>query len=243
MLFYRFVTILTLLLCMASQAHAKDITVVVDTWESYSNTDDTGYYLDILQAVFPTPDYTLSISHVPYKRALLMVIQGKADLTVGVAPGDMPGKFIVDQYLEVEKVAVVVKRETAARWQGLQSLKNKVVVAKIGYEFSGNFTVPIYYSEKSSLLSMLKMLAAGRVDAVLDYAEDIKKEWARAGLNDNFTILESVISNKVYPAFNTERQDLRIHFEKTFQMLVKAGTIRSIGIKYGLDPENLPQPE
>lgn len=232
--------VLSLLIVTTPQVYAEEITLVTDTWTGYTNLDNTGYYLDILKIIFPEPAYTLTMTHMPYKRTLLMVEKGLADMTTGVNPGDMPNGFIAGQYLEIDQIDVAITTKIASQWQGLRSLKNKTVVAKVGYAFANAFDVPIHYSEKSSLVAMLRMLGAGRVDAVLDYQADLRKVWDRAGLNDNFTILTGVISNKAYMAFSKKRYDLRSHFEKRFTALIQDGTIARIGKRYGMAPENLP---
>jgi hypothetical protein len=223
------------------QSQAEDITVVTDIWEDYTNEDETGFYLDVLREVFPFPQYNLIIQYLPYKRAIYMVEQGEADITTGVNPGDMPDKYLAMEYVEKDTVDMLVKKELAENWQGLKSLKNKYVVAKIGYNFENFFEVPVHYKEKTQLLNMMKMLRAGRVDAVLDYKNDLEKLWDKAELTDDYVIVERVIVNDAYYAFADRSLALKKHFLEVYPALVKSEKIFKIGLQYGVENRNLPR--
>ncbi len=70
----------------------------------------------------------------------------------------MPERFIAGQYLETDRIDAVISTQTASKWQGLRSLKNKIVVAKVGYGFENAFDVPIHYSK--SVVSLEKTCSA-----------------------------------------------------------------------------------
>lgn len=237
----RFLVVFLTLSIFPSQSWAEDITVVTDMWEDYTNEDGTGFYLDVLREVFPSPQYHLIVQYLPYKRAISMIEKGEADITAGVNPGDMPDKYLAMEYVEKDSVDMLVKKEFAENWQGLQSLKNKYVVAKIGYNFEDVFEVPVYYKEKAHLFAMMKMLKAGRVDAVLDYKNDLKKLWDKSGLNDDYVIVERVIVKNAYYAFADRSHALKKHFLEVYPALVKSKKILEIGLQYGVEARSLPQ--
>lgn len=243
MYLFRSIIILMVLFVFTVLGQAREIHIATDTWEGYSNKDGTGYYLEILKEIYPPPNYTLKISYVPFKRALYMVEGGKADITVGVNRGDIDDDFIAEPIVENDKVDIIVHKQLAQKWQGLDSLKDKKIVAKIGYGFDKNIKVPIDYTEITTLLSMMRMLSIGRIDAVLDYNGDIKKLWRESGLDENYTIIKAVLTNQAYFAFARGQQDLKKHFEKTFQTLVQSGKILELGKKNGLEENQLPQPK
>lgn len=219
--------------------YGKEIQVVTDTWHNYSNSDGSGYYLDILKEIYPSPKYTLKVRYVPYRRALYLVETGKADITVGVYKGDLAGKYIGKYFVLNDKVDVVVSNEIARNWQSLTSLKDKRIVSKIGYSLNNYINFPIIYRERSSLLNMMRMLQAGRTDAVLDFAVDITQLWQEAGLEDDFKIIENVIRIDAYFAFSIEQQDLKHRFEQVFPELVQSGKVEKIRLKYGSDINRL----
>ena len=59
---------------------AQPIIVVSDTWENFVSEDGSGYYLDLLRMAFPSPQYELKLSILPYSRTLYTIKQQKADI-------------------------------------------------------------------------------------------------------------------------------------------------------------------
>ncbi len=238
--YLRFVFMLFALILFPIKSFAVDVMVTTDYWENYTNKDGTGFYLDVLKEAFPSSQYNLIIKHMPYKRTLDMVEKGKSDIALGVYSGDMSDdKYLAMKYIEIDEVDLLLKKDLAKGFKDLNSLKGKNVVAKIGYAFDGYFDVPVNYKEKPQLLGMMKMLKAGRVDAVLDYYDDMKNNWDKAGLDDSYTIVRAVIINKAYFAFADKSKGLKDHFLKVYPGLVKSGKIIELGKKYGIPESRL----
>lgn len=93
--------------CMVSGAASK-VTVVTDEWANFTNADGTGYYLELLERIYPAPEYELDISFMPYARSLIMVKNNKADVVLGIYQNELP-KNQLSQYV-VERDLVKVAR-------------------------------------------------------------------------------------------------------------------------------------
>jgi len=89
----------------------------------------------------------------------------------------------------------------------------------------------VNYSEKSDLLSMLKMLRRGRADVVLDYELDIKPLLKEAGLGDDYVFINSVIVNNIHFCFAKKNKELKNYFDEKFKILFQSGKIRELMIK------------
>jgi len=240
MFFFRSIIILIVLGVFSPLSYAQEIHVATDIWEGYSNGDGTGYYFDILREIYPSPEYVLKVSYVPFRRGLRMVETARADVTLGVNRGDMDDGFIAKPVVENDTVDLLMSRDLAQKWQGLNSLKNKRIAARSGYNFDIHFDFPIEYSENNSLLGMMRMLKIGRIDAVLDYLADMKNLWEQACLDDNYIIMEAVLASPAFFAFSREQQDLKKHFETKFQELLQSGRVYELGRKYGIEESQLP---
>ena len=64
--------------------------------------------------------------------------------------------------------------------------------------------------------------------------------WKRAGLDDNYTVIEAVLTNKAFFAFSKKQQKLKTHFEKKFPELLQSGRIYGFGKRYGIAESELP---
>ena len=230
-----FVTIIVSFL-LTFAARAEDIVVATDVWEGYTSKDERGYYIDLLKAIFPAPEYSLKFEFVPFKRSLRMLESAEADILLGAYPEDVPAEQLAKYPTNVDSISVVVGKELAGNWKGLESLAGKVVVAKNAYGFDRYFKMPIKYSEKDKLKSMLQMLKRGRVDAVLDYKKDIKLIWSPLQLDENFVVIDDVIIENVYSGFAADRADIKQHYENAFLR-----EIRKMILKHKLAEAEIPK--
>mgnify|MGYP003384344283 CR=1 FL=1 len=224
-----FIVVLGLL--FASNVLAAPLKVVTDEWEGYTSKEGKGYYMDLLRAIYNDPADSLNVSVLPYARSLAMVKNGTADMVLGVYFGEIPDKHMAAYVVEQDLVDVVVSTATAKAWKGMASLEGKSVLAKIGYAFDAITDVKMKYTEKTSLANMLKMMSAGRADAVLDYRADLEPLMEGAGLaKDKYTIIESVLSSPIYFGFadSPKGNAAKARFEKRFKELYESGDIKKM---------------
>ena len=75
------------LLCLWANPHASSnpasIHIATESWDLYSNTDGTGLFLDITRAIYEPRGIRIEVEFVPYKRALRLLEQQKADAMYG----------------------------------------------------------------------------------------------------------------------------------------------------------------
>lgn len=232
-------------LCMVfftAVATAEKVVVVTDEWADYTNRDLSGYYFDLLREVYPEPTYLLDFRFVPYARSLSMVEGKEADIVLGIYQGDVPdvqrSKYIVERDL----VDALVTPALASNWKGVESLASKKVVAKNGYDFNKLTDVSMDYSEKASLPSMVQMLAAGRVDAVMDYTADLEPLIKEYKLSDDYRIFRGVVGADVYFGFadTANGKQFQQHFDKEFKRLWDAGRVHELMKKHIGSAETLP---
>ncbi len=224
-----FIAVLGLLL--ANSAMAGQLKVVTDAWEGYTSKEGKGYYMDMLRAIYNEPTDALAFSVLPYARSLDMVKTGKADIVLGIYFGEIPDKHMAAYVVEQDLVDVVVPVDMAKSWKGMQMLKGKKVMAKIGYAFDTITDVKMKYTEIASLANMLKMMAAGRADAVLDYKADLEPLMEAAGLaKDKYTVVMSVLSSPIYFGFADTPKGIaaKARFEKRFKELYESGEIKKM---------------
>jgi len=113
---------------------AEQVIIVTDEWKSYTDKDETGYYFDLVREVFAESGYTIKIKFMPFKRSMNQVGKGEVDMALGSYLGDAPEGTLYSLYpTEADSVDAIMKVDTAKNFKNLDSLKNKNVVAKLGY--------------------------------------------------------------------------------------------------------------
>ena len=206
-------------------ARAETLIVATDVWEDYSNEDGTGYYLDLLKAIYEPKGINIDVKYVPYKRSVEMVDNKKADMMLGAYEGEeivgVYGKYPI----ELDVVDAAVSPELAK-----ESLSGKKVGAVRGNEFNSYTNVSMKYREVSNLRSLLKMLNHQRIDAVLDYEVDIRSAGKAIGEASRFEIKTGVLSNPSYFVFaNSARgEKMRKIFDEEFIKLYRDGKVQNI---------------
>jgi len=216
---------------LAGNLAAEQLTIVTDEWKGYTSQGGKGYYMDLLRAVYNKPTDTVNFSVVPYARSLALVKSGKADIVLGIYLGDIPKKHAAAYIVEQDLVDVLLPIATAKAWKGMKTLEGKVVLARISYAYDALTEVKMHYSERASLISMLKMMAVGRADAILDYKADLEPLMKQAGLaEDKFSILRSVLSAPIYFGFADTPKGIaaKTRFEKRFKTLYENGDIKKM---------------
>ncbi|MCR8924353.1 transporter substrate-binding domain-containing protein [Dasania sp. GY-MA-18] len=108
------------------------------------------------------------IQFMPLKRAFSKVASGDVEMAFGALRNDMPLRYYPDCPVHFSSPDIAVSADLDKNWKGLISLSNKTVAARIGDNYAAYLPANVNYKEYSSLKAMMKMLAAGRVDAVLD---------------------------------------------------------------------------
>lgn len=225
----RFFAIFCLLLAVlpVSICAAQPIVVNVATasWDDFANRDETGYYFELLQRVFPEPEWQLKVQFMPFARSLYLVEHNRTDITLSVYKGDTKKALLTENTVEVDSIDVAVTPELAATWTGLESLSHKRVQAMLAYRYNMLTPVPMYYEESSDMLTMLNSLNAGRIDAVLDYKSNLLMYVPKLKAPQNFVIIQGVLKAETYFAFaNTEKgQMLKHHFDLAHKRLIDSG--------------------
>jgi len=210
---------------------AETVLVVTDEWATFSNKDGSGYYFDIIRAVFPAPQFEVNIEFWPYARSFMMVREGKADIVLGIYAGDVPDVQRSTDPIEIDSVDALTTPDIAQRWNGLESFSKKRIMARTDYGFDEMLPADAIYSEYHSLPSIVKMLVSGKIDAVLDYEADIEPLRQETGLTDEFVYVRGVITKYVYIGFSKLRPELKQRFDQEFKTLYQSGKIREFIIK------------
>ena len=221
-----------LLLGLTSKGFAAErVLVVTDEWATFSNKDGSGYYLDIIRTVYPSPQFDVKIEFLPYARSYMMVMEGKADIVLGIYAGDVPDAQRSTEPIEIDSVDALVKVDVAQNWNGLESLSKKRVMARTDYGFAQDLPQDAQYAEYHSLESMIKMLVAGKIDAVLDYEADIEPLRQETGLTDEFAYVRGVITKYVYIGFSKLRPELKQRFDQECKKLYQSGKLKELILK------------
>lgn len=226
---------------LISLVQAEEITISTESWEGYVNTSEEGFYIDLLKEVYPSPEYTLKIQFVPFKRSVKLLTSGNVDILLGAYPEDIPRSLQSTHPVETDSISALVKKDLSEKWRGTNSLAGKRVAARLGYNFDKYLPKTSSYTEAPKLKSMMLMLKRDRTDAVLDYEKDIKLLWEETQLGDDFALINGVILELVYFGFANDRDDLKTRFDTEFKKIYLSGKLKTLFLKHNLPAARVPE--
>lgn len=97
--FATFCLFLAVLPVSVSAAQPIVVDVATSTWEGFANRDKTGYYFELLQRIFPEPEWQLNVQFAyAFARSLYLVEHNRTDITLSVYKGDIKKGAINREY-------------------------------------------------------------------------------------------------------------------------------------------------
>ncbi|GAD00339.1 substrate-binding periplasmic protein [Agarivorans albus] len=220
-----------LLLCLHCSAFAdsNSIKVATDEWLNYSNKDQSGYYFGLLQRVFP--NYSYNVQFMPYLRSIAMLDQQQVDIVFGGAADDFARANCSTFPIEIDRSDMLISPELARHYHSPQDLIGKQVVSQLGYDWQDLLPEGVNYREYASLEQMIKLLHHKRVDAVLNYQEDINYLLEqKPELAGDYVLVKNVLhySSTFCFSANPRGRYLQTRFDKTIPMLVSSGELKQL---------------
>ena len=228
-------------------ANAETIRWVTESWKNYTNKDGSGLYHDIVQAVFA--EHQLAIVYMPWKRALLKVKNGKADMAG--ATSFVEGYTRPDIAILATPISILFHKDNM-NFSTIASLQNHVAVWASPYEdelfSSANRPFIKGFSVQEREIAY-KLLLSGRADYFLD-AKSLHQAWlqrlavrSKGKLQASDYQLVDIEQLQLYMIFtkNKRGQRLKEIFEQGMSKLIQNDQLGKIYEKYHF-LEQMPMP-
>lgn len=229
-------------------AAAETVTLAADSWAPFSGEpgDRPGSMVEITTAIFEKAGYKVEYSLQPWKRVLTDVAKGALDGAVGASDAD--GLHVPTEAAGMCGTAVFVRKDSAWRYTGIESLAPLTVGAAEAYTYGepiDSYIAKVKGSDKlqlaggdAPLATNIKKLAAGRLDAVLETPEVFWSCLKDMGLKgEDFIQAGMVIEpGPFYSAFtpNERGRKLAKIFDDGMAELRKSGDLAKILARYDM---------
>jgi polar amino acid transport system substrate-binding protein len=210
---------------------ADEIKVAAEVWAGHSNADGSGLAWDLLRAVFTPLGVKLSISSVPYTRALGLAQRGAVDAALGLYLHEAEGvNYSRWPYADD---AVMALGLASSPTPSLATLGQYRLIWMRGYAFQTQLPNLTRYQEVQRRDGVTQMLMQGRADFYIDDDEEIAALVAASHNPQAFkpTTLQYL---PLYLGFaqTVRGQRLQQLYEQRMEALIRAGTLRAIFARY-----------
>ncbi|WP_019615851.1 transporter substrate-binding domain-containing protein [Psychromonas ossibalaenae] len=223
-----------------SAAPQTVITWTSEIWPKVSQKDSRGAYFDLLNAVYPEPQFELVHRFLPYKRGINFVREGRMDLFSLCSP---VSGFIKPQYAWAqESLGALFDPQVISNWQGT-ALHDKHTVT-LNKEIS---ILPFVQGINAQLIKTdsrtrsLTLLRKKRADFFLDFKINIDFELDKNSdikmSQYNFQPLQVITC---YPGFSSSTKGLRLSrlWDQGIERLHESGELKKIYQKWQLEYPN-----
>ena len=149
----------------------KTIRVRTESWQYFTQEDGSGYNFDVIRAIYEPLGYSLDIQFCNWRACILKLMQGEADLAIGLSDSDIeatPRLQRPDYPTHFERVAVAYKTARFPNWQGEQDFLNKKVVQHKGFGHEKHLSVPVSMSESVNGEQAWHLLESNQADFFIE---------------------------------------------------------------------------
>lgn len=230
----------------------KKLTVVYTEWFPYTYTENSsasGFEIDVVRAVASRMGLEVSFESFPWKRCLLNMKSGKADMIVSLLRSPEREEYILfpDEYISVSRTVFFTLADSAVTYTGsFDSLKNYTIGVIDGFIYGDKFDHAVYLKKDTAINAemLISKLLYKRNDLAAENQAVIIAYASRMGVSDRIRFLDPPIhTQKLYVGFSSEKskkeemKKLCTDFSRGLSEFRKTDAYSNILIKYGINPE------
>ena len=202
-----------------------------------------GLGADIIKKIGHRLGHDFVIKIFPFKRALLMIEHGKADVFIGAYKSADREKFMIyTKYAFYQDPMVFyVKKDNPLKWDGkFSSLSGKIIGLTRGWSYGTKFdrykkNLQTYMA--GSVEANFKMLLNDRIDLFICHPRNALVIVNKLNIKEKVkNILPPIIVNKGYFGFSKKRNlnTFLNQFNVELKKMIKNGEIQQLNRKYNL---------
>jgi len=233
-------------MCVSAGYAEKDMLHVVYTqWEPYTyqeNDKDSGFEIETVKAVIGKMGLGSKFEQLPWKRCLMTMENGQADVLVSALKTPEREKFLYypDEFISLSKTVFFTKKGSPIQFDGsLENLKNYTIGIIRGFSYGDAFDKAVYLKkdELNNTDILVKVVSVGRNDLGAENLAVITASARKQGVLENIRFLEKPIhSQKLYVVFSKVRflEKTGSKFSETLREFKKTEDYRKILEKYGM---------
>jgi len=214
-------------------AISKEVFVVSESWEEYTNKDGSGLYFDIVKLVYEPIGIKVKIKIYPYTRAVQMVKKKQADFWLGSFFNEEDYALYPKYHFDKDIVSAMFKKDKYKEFKGIETLRNQKVGWIRGYAYDEDIDIPMQINKRNTRISLLKSLKKNRFDIILDDKYDIKHAIKKINFDVSEYAFIEILESNLYPAFRDDEkgEELRKIWNERMKTLIENGLLKKVYVK------------
>ncbi|TWI72285.1 ABC-type amino acid transport substrate-binding protein [Desulfobotulus alkaliphilus] len=237
-----FITLPALLLAVwPCQVISSTIHIATPEWQGQTAKDGSGLFFDLLRRMYEPHGIELSFEIASWNRSIQLVRDGHADAipTVWRDDAEEAGLRLPRMPLYIEYTSVVFKRDRFPEWKGSDSLRGRSAVWINGYNYHRDTPLeglPLSWTEVAKPETMWRMLAADRVDVLIDARMDVEKYMNKHLVDTVVFKMVPLWGHKAYLGFSDRPSSEKLMeiFDESMAAMLASGELATLHEKWGM---------
>lgn len=234
-----------------ARAAQVELLIAAESFPPFSYMQDgqaRGLDWELVQAVLAKLGARARLQVLPWKRAMLDIERGELDAVIGATRGDLNEReellAFPDEPLYSTHSRFYFRRDQPFVFDGLFTLKGKIVCVLAGYNYPPDFSAAAYFKRDLSATheQSLRKLLAGRVDLALVHAGVAEYLIQREGWGQRLASDPTPIApGRLYMGFSRKRGHVVLahRFGEVLQAYKDSAAYAALLGRYGLRAETL----
>ena len=229
----KFLTILVML--VSSSLSAETVNFCSQERTGLSNKDGTGYYWDLLRAVYKIENAEITHNAVPFVRCLFLVENQHVDVAVAAfRTPERIKKFTYPQSrLHFSNYGITLLKQ--AHFDNIQNLKGQVGLIR-GYDFSAWLPSHLDIFLVGDSIQAIKLLKLKRIKYHADDIQDVMLALRKIGEQPEDFVMKTISTKNLYLVFTKDDrgQKLANMFDSGIRKIAENGTLERLVEKHSL---------
>lgn len=201
-----------------------------------------GYEIEVLQGVFDQMGIQADYSELPWKRCLMKLEYGEADVLVSMLHTPQREKYtwFPETRISCSKIVFFTRKGVATGYDGsLASLKREKIGFVLGFDYGEEFAKAKSLNKDVGLnaISIIKKVINGHNDVGLENEYVVRSRAKELGVLNQLTVLEpAYLTKELFVGFSkkTMSQEFVVHFSDELKKFKKSSDYQIISNKYDL---------
>ena len=223
------------ILLFSSSVFAETVNFCSHERAELSEKNGTGYYWDILRAVYKIEGAEITHDSAPFLRCLIFVDKKRSDGSVAAfkTPERTKEFFYPQSRLHYSSYGIATLKQTS--FNQIEGLKGHVGLTR-GYDFSAWLSSDLNIHLVKDTIQGIKMLKRKRFNYHADDIQDIKLAIRKMGERLDDYVMTTFYTKDLYVVFTKDAsgQKLAAMFDSGIRKIAENGTLETLVKKYGL---------
>lgn len=201
--------------------------ISTEQWQGFTHPDHSGAYFDLIQLLFPPDQFKLEVTFTNYSRALNLVRQHKADITLAVSGHNAEGMLLSERPIDQDKI-VAIYHPQHHQLNDVEDLKPLRLAWNLAYDYGAILGLASLGYEVQSVQHGVELALNQRIDVYLAEQSQIEHYVQSGQLSLWPLVAKSIAADNIYAAFanNANGQRLKCLWDQRFEAALANGQLQ-----------------